>query len=170
LPPSPPSREPTASPEPTNKPEVIPNQAYPTRHSLAGLDGQAIEVRLDQISEEPSDFRPQVDPTDHRLVSPLATLRSEAETSATQTRQPSISSEITPITNIWTPPSNNGTPDTESSESIRTTRNVNPSVHQAIAIQPSRVATPSVDDQRIHDECIRCAYCGIIFGRACDRK
>jgi hypothetical protein len=173
LSPSTPSREPNASPELTNKLEDIPTQAYPTRPSLAGLDEQAIGVQLDQISEELSDFRPQVDPTDHRLVSPPVTLRSEAEISATRTRQQSIGSEITLVTSIWTPPYNTGTPDTESSESIRTTRNVNPSVHQAIAEQPSRFAIPSVDDQHLHNgsiKCSRCGYCGIIFDRVCDRK
>jgi hypothetical protein len=170
LPPSILPSAPTTSTEPTNRSEVLSDHTSLIQTSLTNLEEQATEALQGQESEELFDFRPQVDPRDHSLVSPPATIPSEADISATPTRQQSISPESTPITGIWTPPSNNGTADTQSSDPVPTTRNVNPSVHQAIQGQPLPFVTPSIEDQRTFNEPIRCGYCAIVFDRTCDRK
>jgi hypothetical protein len=164
------SCEPIAITEPTNEPEVISAQAYPPRTSLAELGEQAVKAQLDQILEESSDFQPQVDPTDHSLVSSPAKLSHETGIDTAPLRQHSISSESTPTTGIWTPPSNDGTADTEPGGLVPSTRYASPSVYQAIPERILRSVTPSIEDQLELNESIRCSYCEFACGRICDLK
>ncbi|KAL1799768.1 hypothetical protein ACET3X_000110 [Alternaria dauci] len=124
-------------------------------------------TQLDQISQEPSDLQSEVDLTDYSLVS-SATLSNEAGIDTAPSRHQSISSESTPITGTWSPPSNDGTADTEPSEFVPSVQHASSSVHQTDSSDAPRFVTPSFKDSHIRNEPRQCGYCDCTFNRACD--
>jgi hypothetical protein len=112
----------------------------------------------------------EFDPTDHSLVSSPATLLSEANADVAPFRQRFIDSYNTPIADVWTPASNEGTTDTEPSESVLPTLHASSSVHQANIGNALRFVTRSVEGNHTRNEPHQCGYCDYTFNRTCDLK
>ena len=169
LPGTPPS-EPIAIAEPSYEPEVNPDHTSLFHTSSTILEEQATGTLSSQESEDLPSVQPEVDPTDHSLVSSPATLLSEANADVAPFRQRFIDSYNTPIADVWTPASNEGTTDTEPSESVLPTLHASSSVHQANIGNALRFVTRSVKGNHTRNEPHQCGYCDYTFNRTCDLK
>jgi hypothetical protein len=166
---TPPSEQ-TTSTEPTKKPKVISDEAYSLHAPLADLEERATRPQVDRALGEPSDFRAQVNLTDHSLVSSPATLPNEANPTIVPFQEYPSSSENKLIANIWTSPSNDGTASTNPSNSIPSPADLNSNLDQVIPRIPLPFVAPYIEDRHTSNEPLQCGYCDRVFNRTCDLK